>query len=173
MAPSEAFRHGSQPVPSISQLTSTRESSTRSPQSDSSSSTPGQSDGDADRVALQRPGAGGRKRSRSNIISRDSGSPIELTDEVFDEDDARCMSPRRNSEDIEKMSRQVRLDLQEQARALQERLLALVDRVESVKSEHDKLEGENKFLQSYIGELMSTSKITSSGAGKSKGSRSK
>ncbi|KAK5243545.1 hypothetical protein LTR16_007907, partial [Cryomyces antarcticus] len=56
-----------------------------------------------------------------------------------------------------------------QARALQASLLAIVDRVESVRSEHEKLEGGNKFLQSYIGELMQTSKITSSRATKSKG----
>ena len=37
-----------------------------------------------------------------------------------------------------------------QAKALQSSLLALVDRVETVKSEHDKLEGENKFLQSSV-----------------------
>ena len=45
-------------------------------------------------------------------------------------------------------------------------LQALLTRIEAVKSEHDKLEGENKFLQSYIGELMSTSKIISTGAAK-------
>ena len=61
--------------------------------------------------------------------------------------------------------------------------MEIVDRVEVVKSEHEKLEGGNKFLQSYvfprqvdihlltilryIGELMQTSKLTSSGAGKS------
>lgn len=60
--------------------------------------------------------------------------------------------------------------------------MEIVDRVEVVKSEHEKLEGGNKFLQSYvfyyqsfdalltchryIGELMQTSKLTSSGAGK-------
>lgn len=61
--------------------------------------------------------------------------------------------------------------------------MEIVDRVEVVKSEHEKLEGGNKFLQSYasslqtipeliltthryIGELMQTSKLTSAGAGK-------
>lgn len=44
--------------------------------------------------------------------------------------------------------------------------MEIVDRVEVVKNEHEKLEGGNRFLQSYIGELMQTSKITSSGAGK-------
>ena len=47
---------------------------------------------------------------------------------------------------------------------LQESLLEIVERVETVRTEHEKLEGGNKFLQSYIGELMATSKITSTGA---------
>ena len=58
-----------------------------------------------------------------------------------------------------------------QARALQSNLLEILERVDSVKSEHEKLEGGNKFLQSYIGELMQTSKITSTGAGKAKKGR--
>lgn len=36
-----------------------------------------------------------------------------------------------------------------QAKQLQASLLAIVDRVETVKEEHDKLEGGNKFLQQY------------------------
>lgn len=35
-----------------------------------------------------------------------------------------------------------------QAKALQQSLMQIVDRVEIVKSEHEKLEGGNKFLQS-------------------------
>lgn len=48
------------------------------------------------------------------------------------------------------------------ARALQESLLMLFNRIEAVREEHDKLDSNNKFLQKYIGDLMSTSKITSS-----------
>jgi hypothetical protein len=36
-----------------------------------------------------------------------------------------------------------------QARELQESLLQIVERVESVKAEQEKLEGGNRFLQSY------------------------
>lgn len=36
-----------------------------------------------------------------------------------------------------------------QAQTLQSGLLALLDRVEKVREEHDKLEGENRFLQEY------------------------
>lgn len=45
------------------------------------------------------------------------------------------------------MTRWLRQD-RSRAKTLQASLLALVDRVEAVKAEHDKLEGENKFLQS-------------------------
>lgn len=36
----------------------------------------------------------------------------------------------------------------------------IFNRIEAVKEEHDKLDSNNKFLQKYIGDLMSTSKIT-------------
>ncbi|EAT81330.1 hypothetical protein SNOG_11622 [Parastagonospora nodorum SN15] len=91
---------------------------------------------------------------------------IELKEEEYDDGDARTMSPRRSSEEIEKMGQDARQALIEQAKQLQASLMEIVDRVEVVKNEHEKLEGGNRFLQSYIGELMQTSKITSSGAGK-------
>jgi len=53
------------------------------------------------------------------------------------------------------------------AKALQDSLLILFNRIEAVKEEHDKLDNNNKFLQKYIGDLMTTSKITATG-GKSK-----
>ena len=48
------------------------------------------------------------------------------------------------------------------AKALQDSLVTLFNRIEAVKEEHDKLDNHNKFLQKYIGDLMSTSKITAS-----------
>jgi hypothetical protein len=48
------------------------------------------------------------------------------------------------------------------AKALQDSLVNLFNRIEAVKEEHDKLDNNNRFLQKYIGDLMSTSKITSS-----------
>ncbi|KAF2494045.1 hypothetical protein BU16DRAFT_463961 [Lophium mytilinum] len=136
----------------------------------SSSSTASSLDNDArsDSSKLQRPKLGSRKSSGTIIIPRDSPH-VELKEEEYDESDARTMSPRRSSEEIEKMGQEARQALIEQAKALQASLLEIVDRVEVVRSEHEKLEGGNKFLQSYIGELMQTSKITSTGAAKSKG----
>lgn len=51
------------------------------------------------------------------------------------------------------------------AKNLHESLLTIFNRIEAVKEEHDKLDSNNKFLQKYIGDLMSTSKITATGAG--------
>lgn len=126
------------------------------------------SDPKADPNKLARPRLGSRKSSGTIIIPRDSPH-VELKEEEYDDGDARTMSPRRSSEEIERMGQEARQALIEQAKALQASLLEIVDRVEIVRSEHEKLEGGNKFLQSYIGELMQTSKITSTGAGKSKG----
>lgn len=50
------------------------------------------------------------------------------------------------------------------AKALQESLLTIFNRIEAVREEHDKLDNNNKFLQKYIGDLMSTSKITATGS---------
>ncbi|KAF2030497.1 hypothetical protein EK21DRAFT_65235 [Setomelanomma holmii] len=118
-----------------------------------------------DPMLQPRPRLGSRKSSGTIIIPRDSPN-VELKEEEYDDGDARTMSPRRSSEEIEKMGQDARQALIEQAKALQASLMEIVDRVEVVKNEHEKLEGGNRFLQSYIGELMQTSKITSTGAGK-------
>lgn len=121
---------------------------------------------------LPRPKLGSRKSSGTIIIPRDSPQ-VELgeEEEEYDENDARTMSPRRTSEEIEKISQEAREALIQQAKALQASLLSIVDRVESVRCEHEKLEGGNRFLQSYIGELMQTSKLTAAGAAKAKATK--
>lgn len=85
-------------------------------------------------------------------------------DEEFDEECQSPMSPRRSSDDIEAIGREAQEEMQRHARALQESLLNILNRIEAVKEEHDKLDSHNKFLQKYIGDLMSTSKITASGS---------
>lgn len=139
---------------------------------------------------MNRPKIGSRKSSGTMIVSRESATTVVEPD--FDENDVRTMSPRRNSEEVDKLGEEARKDLIAQAKVLQTSLQAIVDRVETVKSEHEKLEGGNKFLQSYvhpvtlpdtsvslghcanlpncryIGELMQTSKVTSTVPSKSK-----
>jgi hypothetical protein len=111
-----------------------------------------------------------------------------MKEEEYDDGDARTMSPRRSSEEIEKMGQDAREALIEwvtfhlqgrpseiptssalrvvsaskpislwnttdhfhrQAKTLQATLMEIVDRVEVVKNEHEKLEGGNRFLQSW------------------------
>lgn len=80
------------------------------------------------------------------IVSREHTNT--MVDDEIEEGDVRTMSPRRNSEEVDKLGEAARHDLIEQAKTLQTSLQAIVDRVETVKSEHQKLEGGNKFLQS-------------------------
>lgn len=63
---------------------------------------------------LQRPKMASRKSSGTIIVPREHPR-VELKegDEVFDEDDARAMSPRRSSQDLEKMSQDARAQLNE------------------------------------------------------------
>lgn len=133
----------SQPVPSINAAIVTNIPSLASPTPSSESS--------SDESKLERPKIGSRKSSGSMIIPRDS-ERVELCEgeEEYDDDDVRCMSPKRSPEDVEKLGDDARAQLLEQAKRLQASLMAIVDRVESVKEEHDKLEGGNKFLQQYV-----------------------
>jgi len=63
------------------------------------------------------------------------------------------------------MSEDARGALSLHAKNLHASLLEIFQRIEAVKEEHDKLDSNNKFLQKYIGDLMSTSKITAAGGG--------
>jgi len=62
---------------------------------------------DHDQMKLQRPRLGSRKSSGTIIIPRDSPH-VELKEEEYDDNDARTMSPRRSSEEIEKMGQEAR-----------------------------------------------------------------
>jgi hypothetical protein len=104
------------------------------------------------------------KRTSSGplVVPRNS-SAVGPVDAHFGPDDVRSMSPRRSSEDIDKMGKEARDELKRHAKALQDSLITIFNRIEAVREEHDKLDNNNKFLQKYIGDLMSTSKITASG----------
>ncbi|ETS86215.1 hypothetical protein PFICI_00043 [Pestalotiopsis fici W106-1] len=106
-----------------------------------------------------RPPLPSRKSSGTLIVPRDSNQVGPIPTEL-EPGDVRAMSPRRTSEDLENMGREAREELHRHAKALQDSLLMIFSRIEAVKEEHDKLDSNNKFLQKYIGDLMSTSKIT-------------
>ncbi|KAI1390102.1 uncharacterized protein F4822DRAFT_224442 [Hypoxylon trugodes] len=112
-----------------------------------------------------RPRLPNRKSSGTLIVPRDS-SQVGPVEPDLEPDDVRAMSPRRTSEDIEVMGREAREELHKHARALQDSLLMIFNRIEAVREEHDKLDNHNKFLQKYIGDLMTTSKITSTTRGR-------
>ncbi|KAI2636042.1 putative bZIP transcription factor [Xylaria nigripes] len=129
------------------------------PESSDSSSSSSLDNPDMDAPVSTRPNLPSRRNSGTLIVPRDSYEVIEHNDY---EADVGAMSPRRTTEDLEALGREAREELHRHARVLQESLLMLFDRVEAVRQEHDKLDSHNKFLQKYIGDLMSTSKITAS-----------
>jgi len=122
----------------------------------SSSSSSSESEGSSSRRSrVNRPRLQDRQKSSSFIIPK--GSEIMQTvSPQYPSDDARAMSPRRNSQDMEELGRSLRKTLKDQARTLQSSLAALAERIDEVKLDHDKLESENKFLQDYIGGLTRT-----------------
>ncbi|OAF58762.1 hypothetical protein VC83_06129 [Pseudogymnoascus destructans] len=103
-----------------------------------------------------------------NLLYRHRTTECKKGEEVFDKDDARAMTPRRNSDELEKMSQEARVQLSQHAKLLNESLLEIFNCIEAIKEEHDKLDGNNKFLQRYISDLMSTPKIAATGSGSRK-----
>jgi hypothetical protein len=73
----------------------------------SGSSVSEQDQAKGDPTLQPRPRLGSRKSSGTIIIPRDSPN-IELKEEEYDDGDARTMSPRRSSEEIEKMGQDAR-----------------------------------------------------------------
>ncbi|MCJ1245862.1 hypothetical protein MMC30_003066 [Trapelia coarctata] len=85
----------------------------------------------------------------------------------YDPNDARTMSPRRNSAETEKLAADTRAAVQEEARLAQSGLMEIAESIEMVRSDHDKLEKHNLALQDYIGGLTrSMAKGHVSGKGK-------
>lgn len=102
---------------------------------------------------LSRPTLGSRKSSGTIIVSREelpahNTSAVFADSETYTDDDVRAMSPRRNTAEVDQLGEEARRELVQQALELQTGLQAICDRVESVRCEHEKLEGGNKFLQS-------------------------
>ncbi|PVH91062.1 hypothetical protein DM02DRAFT_707031 [Periconia macrospinosa] len=102
---------------------------------------------------LERLKLGSRKSSGTIIVPHDSPY-VEIHDEKYDDGDARTMSPRRGSEETEQMGEEARQALVKFVK----RSLKFGNCLESLKSEHEKLEDGNRFLQACVGELMQTSK---------------
>lgn len=164
-------------------------------------------DSDQSVTLAPRPRLDARRPSGTNIVPRDHPD-VELRTEAYPPNDARAMSPRRSSEEIEKLGEDARRALQlwvvflnvfffhhrkfpppllerlgvrvliplaqrvnffnlfstRHAKTLQSGLNALAEKIEMVKSDHEKLEKQNLALQDYIGGLtrsMSKTDLTS------------
>ncbi|KAH8654286.1 hypothetical protein BGZ61DRAFT_373698, partial [Ilyonectria robusta] len=102
----------------------------------------------------------------TEIPSADSSSPAfvlhdqstrrrEPVETTIQPDDLRAMSPRMTSEDVEALEREMHTELRRHAKALQDSLLLIFNRVEAVKKGHEKLDSSNKLLQKCIGDLTS------------------
>jgi hypothetical protein len=101
---------GADPVPAMPQPSDSNRLHTSSLSSSSSSS----SDGEPERGRSRngRPRMPSRKPSASILVPRDHPE-IEIEEEEFPPDDARAMSPRRDSADVERLGKEARQTLQE------------------------------------------------------------
>jgi hypothetical protein len=85
----------------------------RSHTSSLSSSASSVSDNETERrTRADRPRMASRKASGSILVPRDHPE-IEIEQEIFPPDDARAMSPRRDSADVERLGKEARQTLQE------------------------------------------------------------
>ncbi|KAL1982796.1 hypothetical protein VTN96DRAFT_856 [Rasamsonia emersonii] len=159
---------GADPVPAMPEPSDNNRTHTSSLSSSSSSISDGEPERGRSRTG--RPRMPSQKPSASILVPRNHPE-IEIEEEEFPPDDARAMSPRRDSADVERLGKEARQTLQEQARNLQSSLQALAERIEEVKNDHDKLESENKFLQDYIGSLTQTMSKSELSSGRKKKNR--
>lgn len=109
----------------------------------------------------------------SNLPTLDLGSPEQVEDNRRSTPSAtqplgmnlepaeRTTSPRRDNSDIERIGHEKAQGLQKEAQHLQESLAVILDRIAKIKEEYERLSSENKFLQDYIGNLMSTGNLIS------------
>jgi archaellum component FlaC len=96
----------------------------------------------------------------SPVMSTAADKPIDDAKD-FDPEIDRPSSPRREHDDIERLGQEKAQVLQAEAANIQESLAGIVDRIARIKEEYERLSSENKFLQDYIGNLMSTGNLIS------------
>ncbi|PVH71212.1 hypothetical protein DL98DRAFT_383011, partial [Cadophora sp. DSE1049] len=120
------------PIPSVAQ-----HNTTPSPPLSSSTTS---FDSERDRPArLERP----KLTSPESLIIVPRDHPeIEIQEEEFPPDDARAMSPRRDSADVERLVQEARQALKEQAEISQSSLAVLAQQIDELKRGQDKLATE-------------------------------
>ncbi|KAL8973370.1 MAG: hypothetical protein Q9197_002396 [Variospora fuerteventurae] len=100
---------------------------------------------------LTRPRLSQRKSSGTMIIPRDA--PTEAPSQEFPPEDARAMSPRRSSEETDKMLIKARLSIEKRAQDMQSGLAAIATQIETVSKNCESLDRQNQALQDAIGDM--------------------
>jgi len=112
-----------------------------------------------------------RKSSGTIIVPRDRSANSDTDPAEYPPDDARAMSPRRNSEETEAMEEAMRANLRENARQTQLNLLEIAESIELVRQSHAQLQRQNEMLQDYIGGLTRSMSQTAAPGKSGKGSK--
>ncbi|KAL8830916.1 MAG: hypothetical protein Q9170_005518 [Blastenia crenularia] len=121
------------------------------PPSQSTSNASTDTDEDINRYKLTRPQLTQRKSSGTMIIPRDA--PTQAPPQDFPPDDARAMSPRRSSEETDKMLVSARLSIEKRAQDMQSGLAAIATQIETVSKNCESLDRQNQALQDAIGDM--------------------
>ncbi|KAL8777723.1 MAG: hypothetical protein Q9213_007738 [Squamulea squamosa] len=135
-------------IPSIVQSTP---GNTTPPSSQSTSNNSTDTDETPNRSKLSRPQFMSRKSSGTNVIPREA--PTEAPPQQFPPDDARAMSPRRSSEETDKMLVSARLSIERRAHDMQSGLEAIATQIETVSKNCESLDKQNQALQDAIGDM--------------------
>jgi len=187
---SESTTNSEIPVPFIAEPSNTTIDSSQT----STHTSDGEEFATATKTLTSRPRLVSRKSSGTMIVPHDHPN-IEMKEVSFPPNDARAMSPKRSSAETGRMIIGSRLAIQKyvhlpiqpflskitihktsrltsiltsQAEELQSGLNALVEKVENIKSDHDKLEKNNNALQDYIGGLTRSMSRTAMDTGRKK-----
>ncbi|KAI4249627.1 MAG: hypothetical protein L6R40_000416 [Gallowayella cf. fulva] len=138
-------------VPSIVKSDPVSTSLPTPPSSQSNSGTSTDTDDTPNPSHLARPQLVSRKSSGTNIIPREA--PTAAPPQNFPPDDARAMSPRRSSEETDKMLVSARLSIERRAQDMQSGLDAIATQIETVSKNCESLDQQNQALQDAIGDM--------------------
>ncbi|QKD56915.2 uncharacterized protein FOBCDRAFT_227420, partial [Fusarium oxysporum Fo47] len=88
---------------------------------------------------------------------QDTSEPLET---AIEPDDTQAMSPRMTSEEVEALKCEMHTGLHRHAKALQDSLLLIFNRIEAAEKGNEKLDSNKKVLQKYIEDLTSMHQTT-------------
>ncbi|RKK26931.1 hypothetical protein BFJ67_g16392 [Fusarium oxysporum f. sp. cepae] len=88
---------------------------------------------------------------------QDTSKPLET---AIEPDDTQAMSPRMTSEEVEALKCEMHTGLHRHAKALQDSLLLIFNRIEAAEKGNEKLDSNKKVLQKYIEDLTSMHQTT-------------